>query len=141
MRSPIRALSQRTTDRNHDTIERLIQAINDQNIDEMDRLFIEDSVMEYPQSGERIVGGENRRAIYGSFDTLPMITPRRMRSRGDLVILEAEAAYPDTEESPGKTYHAVFIFEMHEGRIARETAYWAESFEAPEWRRPWTETA
>lgn len=27
--------------------------------------------------------------------------------------------------------------EFRDGRIARETAYWAEPFEAPEWRAEW----
>ena len=33
----------------------------------------------------------------------------------------------------------MFIFEFRDGRIARETAYWAEPFEAPEWRAEWVQ--
>jgi hypothetical protein len=33
----------------------------------------------------------------------------------------------------------VFIFEMRDGKIAKETADWAESFPAPDWRSAWVE--
>jgi hypothetical protein len=33
----------------------------------------------------------------------------------------------------------VFIFEMRDGKIAMETAYWAEPFPAPDWRAAWVE--
>ena len=36
-------------------------------------------------------------------------------------------------------YQAVFIFELRDGKIARETAYWSLPFEAPEWREQWVE--
>jgi hypothetical protein len=33
----------------------------------MDELFHDDAVMDWPQSGERVVGADNRRAVYGAF--------------------------------------------------------------------------
>ena len=30
-------------------------------------------------------------------------------------------------------------FEMRDGKIAKETAYWAEPFPAPDWRAAWVE--
>lgn len=39
----------------------------------------------------------------------------------------------------GPSYETVFIFEFRDGRIARETAYWSESFQAPEWRSQWVD--
>jgi hypothetical protein len=33
----------------------------------------------------------------------------------------------------------VFIFEFRDGKIEKETAYWSEAFDAPEWRAPWVE--
>ena len=47
---------------------------------------------------------------------------------GDLCVAEASLDYSGVE------YDRVFIFEMRDGRIARETAYWAQPFEPPEWR-------
>lgn len=116
---------------NRKVIERLIACLNDGDIGVMDELFHEDAVMEWPQSGELVVGGDNRRAIYQAFPGLPTITPRRLRAAGDLVVAEATLDYD------GPTYQSVFVFELRDGKIARETAYWSEPFEAPEWRAQW----
>lgn len=118
---------------NKRVVERLIQCINDRKIEVMDELFHEDAVMDWPQSGERVVGGDNRRAVYGAFPQLPTITPRRMVGGGDLVVAEASLDYG------GPVFATVFIFEFRDGKIARETAYWSEPFEAPEWRASWVE--
>ena len=118
---------------NRTVVERLIQCLNDKDIRVMDELFHEDSVMDWPQSGEQVVGGDNRRAVYGAFPGLPSITVRRLLSAGDVVIAEATLDYG------GPTYHSVFIFEFRDGKIARETAYWAEPFEAPDWRAQWVQ--
>ena len=117
-------------------VERLIACINDRDISVMDELFHEDAVMDWPQSGERVVGDENRRGVYGAFPQLPTITPRRLLSAGDLVVAEASLDY-----GGGAVYATVFIFEFRGDRIARETAYWSEPFEPPAWRAAWVEVA
>ncbi len=117
-----------------EVVERLVEVINDKRIDLMDEVFHEDAVMDWPQSGERVVGGDNRRGVYHAFPTLPRITPRRILGEGDLWIAEATLDY-----GGGAVYQTVFIFEMRDGKIARETAYWSEPFDAPEWRAPWVE--
>ncbi len=119
---------------NQKVIERLIKCINDRDVTVMDELFHEDAVMDWPQSGERIVGAKNRRSVYGAFPQLPTITPRRMVVNGDLVVAEATLDYG----SPVK-YKCVFIFEFRNGKIATETAYWSEPFDAPKWRAKWVE--
>ena len=120
---------------NKAVVERLIQCLNDRKVEVMDELFHEDAVMDWPQSGERIVGGDNRRGVYGAFPQLPVVTPRRLVAAGDLVVAEAALDYG------GPVYLAVFIFEFRDGRIARETAYWSEPFEAPQWRAEWVQLA
>jgi ketosteroid isomerase-like protein len=122
------------TTSNEAVIERLIACINDRDIAVMDELFHDDATMDWPQSRERVRGAENRRAIYRSFPQLPTITPRRMLSAGDIVVAEATLDYG------GPTYETVFIFELRDGRIAKETAYWSEAFPAPEWRAAWVES-
>ena len=119
---------------NEAVIERLIACINERHVETMDELFHDDAIMDWPQSRERVRGAENRRAIYGSFPQLPTITPRRMTSDGDLVVAEATLDYG------GPTYETVFLFEFRDGKIARETAYWSEAFDPPEWRAQWVET-
>jgi ketosteroid isomerase-like protein len=120
---------------NEQVVERLIQCINERRIEVMDELFHEDAIMHWPQSGEQVIGGDNRRAIYGAFPQLPTITARRMLSAGDLVIAEASLDYA------GPVFETVFIFELRDGKIARETAYWSEPFEPPAWRSEWVTVA
>ena len=119
---------------NEQVVQRLIDCINARNIAVMDELFHDDAIMHWPQSGEVVRGAENRRGIYNAFPQLPTVTPRRMTSGGDLVVAEALLDYA------GPQYQTVFIFEFRDGRIAKETAYWSEAFEAPEWRSAWVET-
>lgn len=119
---------------NESVIERLISCINDKKIEIMDELFLDDAIMDWPQSGEKVVGAENRKGIYESFPALPTITPRRMISDGDLVVAEANLNY-----GSGPDYKTIFVFEFKDGKIAKETAYWSEAFEAPGWRSKWVE--
>jgi ketosteroid isomerase-like protein len=121
---------------NRRVVERLLAALDAGRVEEMDELFHEDAVMEYPQSGERIVGGDSRRGVYGNFPGLPSIETREIRCSGDLVVAEATLTYGGEAR-----YESIFVFELRDGRIARETAYWAEPFEAPEWRAQWVERA
>jgi len=114
-------------------VQRLIQCINDRRVEVMDELFHDDATMDWPQSRERVRGAVNRRAIYGAFPRLPTITPRRMVSQGDMVVAEATLDYG------GPRFETVFIFEFDGDRIIKETAYWAEPFEAPAWRSAWVE--
>jgi ketosteroid isomerase-like protein len=113
---------------NRRTVERLIDGLNRRDVSVMDEVFHDDAIMEWPQSGERIRGAERRRGVYGRFETLPKITPRRLLVERDLCVAEARLDYN------GTAYDCVFIFELRDGRIAKETAYWAQPFEAPDWR-------
>lgn len=119
---------------NRATIEALIDALNRGDREAMAAVFTDDIVMEWPQSGERIRGSRNRHEIYRQFPSLPTVTPRRLLGEGDLWVLEASLDYGD-----GEPYQCVFVFEMRDGLIARETAYWAKPFPAPDWRAPWVE--
>jgi ketosteroid isomerase-like protein len=94
-----------------------------------------DFVQEWPQSGERIVGAENALAIDRNFPGgMPSMQLRRVRSAGDLATTEVSLTYAD-----GSTYLGVSLLEFRDGRIARETDYFAEPFPAPQWRAQWVE--
>lgn len=120
--------------RNQTTIDALIAAINARDLAALDRVFTSDVLMEWPQSGERIRGNANRREIYSRFPSLPKVTPRRVSGSGDTWMLEASLDYGD-----GDSYLAVFLFQLRDGLIAREIAYWSKPFPAPDWRAPWVE--
>ena len=102
---------------NRETVERVIEALNTRDLELFHAQFHDDAVMEYPQSGERIVGAENRRGAYGAFPGLPRVSPRRILVEGDLAIVEANLDYGD-----GAVWQAVFVFELRDGKMARETA-------------------
>jgi ketosteroid isomerase-like protein len=116
------------------TIEKLVAGLNRGDIEVMDEVFHDDALMDWPQFSERIRGAENRRRVYGSIPALPAITPRRIFGEGDLWIAEATLDYGE-----GAIFSTVLIFEFRDGRIARETAYWATPGPPAEWRAAWVE--
>lgn len=95
----------------------------------------EDFVADMPQSGERVRGRDAMRELQRAFppDTKPTFTVRRITGAGDLWTVEAEGDYG------GHIFHAVLLLELRDGKILRETRYYAEPFEAPQWRAHLTE--
>ena len=106
---------------------------------QISELGSDDMVQEWPQSGERIRGRENIVAVNqqyeGATGTTPKMTLRRIVKPGQAWIVEGVIDYGD-----GTPVSLVSILEADtDGRITRETDYFANPFEAPEWRRPWVE--
>lgn len=94
----------------------------------------EDYVMEMPQSRERIRGRDAMRAMQEAFPTPPTITLRRVVGSGTVWVIEG------TNDYAGDVWHAVLILELdHDGRIVRDTRYYTQASEAPEWRSAWVE--
>ncbi len=75
------------------------------------------------------------RAIQLAFppDRAPTFRVRRITGGGDVWTVEAVGDYG------GEIYLVVCIFEFRDGKIVRETRYYPEPFEAPEWRAQWVE--
>jgi ketosteroid isomerase-like protein len=95
----------------------------------------DDYVQEWPQSGERIVGRDNAIAINRNFPGgLPKMKFRRVVAAGDLAVMEVELTYAD-----GSRYLGVSVTEVRDGKVAKETDYFAQAFPAPEWRAQWVE--
>ena len=98
-----------------------------------------DMVQEWPQSGERIRGRDNIAAVNDHYEaatgTAPKMTLGRVLAPGEAWVVEASIDYGD-----GVPVSVVSIIETNaEGKISRETDYFASPFEAPEWRRQWVE--
>jgi SnoaL-like domain len=92
-------------------------------------------VQEWPQSGERIVGAENSLAIDRNFPGgLPVATVRRVVSGGDLAVMEVELRYAD-----GSVFHGVSVVEFRDDQIVKETDYFGQPFQAPQWRAQWVQ--
>ena len=94
----------------------------------------EDYVMEMPQSGERIRGREKMREFQEAYPNPPTMRLRRVIVKKNLWVVEIVSDYGE-----GRIYHPVLIIELREGKNFRDTRYYAEPFEAPEWRAQWVE--
>jgi SnoaL-like domain len=93
-----------------------------------------DFVTDMPQSGERFASREALREMQRAFPDPPKISLRRLVGEGDVWVAEATSDYS------GQRFHTVLILEMRDDLILRETRYYAEPFEAPEWRANWVHT-
>jgi hypothetical protein len=108
---------------------------------------------EWPQSGERVRGSANDRAIMenwpggrpsglsvrvvGSEDqwvVTPFQTIQRIVGSGDFWFADGTSAYPD-----GSTWFLVALLQLRGGKVYRETWYFAAPFDAPAWRAAWVE--
>jgi ketosteroid isomerase-like protein len=92
------------------------------------RIYLEDAVLDYPQSGERTRGRSNIQKQRSSQASNKRFTVRRILGGGDLWVTELILTYD------GKPSHTVSIMEFKGDKVARETQYFADPFVAPAWR-------
>lgn len=112
-----------------------------------------DWTVEWPQSGERVRGHANDRAIIenwpggrptgqvnrviGAEDrwvVTPSFTVQRAIGSGDFWWLTGTVTYAD-----GSTWFDVILLELRDSKVLRETWFFAETSEAPAWRAQWVE--
>jgi ketosteroid isomerase-like protein len=101
-------------------------------IDTAHELYHDDAVLEFPQSGERFEGVENFKEWRRHYPAEVEFRLRGIRGSGDVWVGEGTASYDG-----GPEMHGVSIHEFRGDKIARETIYVAEPWEAPEWRAKW----
>jgi hypothetical protein len=118
---------------NRRIVEQLWAAVNAKDWDAHDRLIGDSYVQEWPQSGERIRGKANARAIKDSYPTGRSPKLRRIIGAGDVWIMETTIDY-GTEVAQG-----VHVLELKEGKILKETDYFSQPFAAPARRARWVE--
>jgi hypothetical protein len=97
------------------------------------RIYHEDAVLEYPQSGERTRGRRNIQNQRASQPSKKRFAVRRISGGGDLWITEFILTYDS------KPSYTVSILEFRDCQVARETQYFADPFVAPSWRAQWVE--
>jgi hypothetical protein len=89
-----------------------------------------DYVMDMPQSGERIRGRDAMRAMQEQYPAPPDITVNRVTGEGKTWVIEGVNDY-----GPGDIWNVVVLLEFdEEGRILRDTRYYAKPFNPPAWR-------
>ena len=97
------------------------------------RIYHEDAVLEYPQSGERIRGRRNIQITRSIQPNRKRFTVRRIVGSGDLWITEFILSYD------GKPSYTVSVMEFEGQQVARETQYFADPFEASPARAQYVE--
>lgn len=141
---------------NAEVVRRYFAAMVDHDYDTQAALRHRDWMAVWPQSGEMVRGDANMRAILENYPGGPpnlapegklvgsedrwVVTPLggayQLAGEGENWWGEWEIAYPD-----GKTWRVILLIELHDGKIFRETAFWAEPFDAAPWRARWVERA
>jgi len=114
----------------------------------------DDAVLEYPQSGEVFRGLPNIRGQFENYPNMdpgtselaevigdetyaltPSYTVIRVEGTGIKGTAVIRIRYPD-----GTYWWAINLFELRDGRIGRSRSYFAQDFEAPDWRAPYRES-
>jgi hypothetical protein len=97
-------------------------------------IYDDDSICDYPQSGERILGRRNLQALRSHHPGKPSgFNIRRMLGKGDLWVTEYTITYQ------GRPAYTVSIMEFRNGKVIHETQYFADPFDAPAWRSQWVQ--
>jgi ketosteroid isomerase-like protein len=141
---------------NKDVLLRLYEILNTGQVDAADEVYAPDVVIEWPQTGERIVGLENTKAILrsypgghvaispehrtfidddaGRFVLTPMFTMVKIVGSGDTLAGTVKTRYPD-----GSDWWVIGIANFRAGKIVKVVQYFAPALEAPAWRSQWVE--
>ena len=138
---------------NEQVVRRYVAATGEHDFETLGRLRGPDWVQEFPQTGERVRGHQNARAIIenwpggrpspepvhivGSEDrwvATPANTIQRVVGSGDLWWADGTNGYPD-----GSTWFVAVLFQLRDSMIHRETWYFGAPLEAPAWRAAWVE--
>jgi hypothetical protein len=137
-------------------VERFVQALSDPVNASGDEYVADDLIEDYPQSGERIRGKANRRAVFDNYPgradhefgpnqvrrvvgddqwvMTPAMTLARINGSGERYTASGLITYPN-----GEAWHIVQLIELRGGKIARLITYFAAPFEAPAWRAKYVE--
>ena len=95
-------------------------------------MYHDDAVLEFPQSGERFEGVENFREWRSTYPASTDFEIQEVRGGGDLWVIEVSVSYDG-----GPRNFGVSIQEFREDKIGRESIYYGEPWDPPEWRAQW----
>jgi len=96
-------------------------------------IYLDDAVLEYPQSGERTRGRLNIQNQRASQPNKKRLSIRRITSSGNLWVTEFILSYD------GRPSYTVSIMEFEGDKVERETQYFADPFVAPAFRAQWVQ--
>jgi ketosteroid isomerase-like protein len=140
---------------NREKLRKLYEVLKTGRVDELDEIMSPDVVTDYPQSGERLAGIENIKAMIANYpggalqlnedeavvvgdEEHYMITPTfnvvKVQGGGDTLVGSMRSRYPDVS-----IWYVISITHFHDGKIVRAQQFFAPEFEAPEWRAQWVQ--
>jgi hypothetical protein len=138
---------------NEEVVRRYLAALVAQDADTIGRWRDPDWTAAWPQSGERVRGHANDRAIIENWPGGPptaevvrlvgsedrwvitaAFTFHRVVGGGDSWWTDATISYPD-----GSTWFAAVLLELRNGKVHGETWYFAPPLDPPAWRAEWVE--
>jgi len=119
---------------NRETLERMIEAMFRGDWDAVGESIADDAIVDWPQSGEQLVGRQSCLNVYRNYPGgSPRYELQRITGGPDFFTVEARGDYG------GETVYMTSIVEFRDGKIARQTDYFANAFEAPAWRSQWVQ--
>jgi hypothetical protein len=96
--------------------------------------YADDSVCEYPQSGERIVGRANLHALRGHHPGKPSgFEVKRILGSGDLWTTACVITYH------GHPTYTVSTMKFLDGKVGHKTQHFAHAFDASLWPDQWVQ--
>ncbi len=142
-------------DKNQALARRRYEIMSAQDWAALSEVLHPDYVEEYPQSGERIRGLDNLRAILEHYpgglsgEVGPMtlieeepkyvMTPTfnviKVVGQGSTVTVWLRTRYPD-----GSDWYVVSVVTVRGDKLAKAVTFFAESFSPPDWRAGWVES-
>lgn len=108
-------------------------ASNDADMDAVHAIYSDDVIVDFPQSGEQIRGKQKLQGFRASYPAQLDFSIRRIVGQGGLWITEYVIRYD------GNPVSTVSIMEFGDDEVVRETLYFADPLDPPEWRAEWVE--
>jgi hypothetical protein len=96
-------------------------------------IYLDDALLEYPQSGERIRGRRNIQLSRAAQPNKKRFVIRRIIGAGAVWVTEFILTYDD------KPSYTVSVMEFKGDKVARETQYFADPFRPGPSRAQWVE--
>ena len=99
------------------------------------QLLHDDYTLEWPQSGECIVGRENFAAINANYTA-----EGKWHFAINHIVAEADKVVTDVSVTEGTiSGRAVTFSTLRDGKIWKQVEFWPDPFEAPAWRAQWVQ--
>lgn len=115
-----------------DKLQQQWDAVAAADADGAHEIYVDDAVLEFPQSGERFEGVENFKTWRSQYPAQVRFRVRRTTVRADFAVQETSVSYDG-----GPWQLGVRLLDLHDEKIVRERIYVTEPWEAPDWRAEW----